>query len=227
MSSAGGIIGSVKNCEIVNCYNNGVISNLANTNSFGWAGGIVGGLQPNGDEIDETNCKILNSYNDADISGRTTSGGIVCIVRGYTGIPINLQIENCYNTGNLISSNSANNEFGNGASSGIIGEIEGNNSNISISNVYNTGDISGYNYSNGIAFSLPTYNNNISIKNAYYLDNVENGVQNIEPNNTIKMASNDMKQSSFIEILNNNIENSENKNILSKWKLDGSYPIFE
>ena len=228
LSNAGGIAGSVKNCEIVNCYNTGNISNMDYPNDFGWAGGILGALQDNATGINETNCKILNSFNIGNISGYSNAGGIISIIRNHNGISKNLQIENCYNNGNLICTNTSNdNEFGNGSSGGIIGEITGNNNIIEISNVYNIGEISGYNYSNGITFSLPIYNNNISITNAYYLNNIKNGVQNIDNKNIIKMTSDDMKQSSFVDILNKNVENSKNKNILLKWKLGTEYPSFE
>ena len=197
--------------RILNCYNLGKVS--ANT-----CGGIIGSFYCNSNEA-KTNLEVLNCYNVANVVGTSTASGIVGLNYTYSKPEIStIRIENCYNNGNI--------EATNGIASGILRNNPNSNSNTSISNVYNTGNIIGKTSGVGIIYSK-NIENKTDISNAYYLDNIEKGTENILQDNTIKMTSNDMKQSSFVDTLNKNVENSKNKNILLKWKLGTEYPSFE
>lgn len=197
--------------RILNCYNLGNIS--ANI-----CGGIIGSFHCNSN-VTKTNLEVLNCYNMANVVGTRTASGIVSENNTYSNPEIStIRIENCYNNGNI--------EATNGIASGILRNTSNSNSNTLISNVYNTGNITGETSGVGIIYSK-NIENKTDISNAYYLDNIEKGTENILQDNTIKMTSNDMKQSSFVDILNKNVENSKNKNILLKWKLGTEYPSFE
>jgi len=139
-SIVGGIVGSGDHGSIINCYNTGNISALTssdilNTNTMLYAGGIIGisnGLQQT--------VVISYCYNTGNISSSATSsssvGGIVGGIGRYaTGVPTVI-ISDCYNTGNMTSSAVYESIIG-----GIVGLGYGSGSE-TINNCYNTGNIS-------------------------------------------------------------------------------------
>lgn len=86
--NAGGIIGNAyNNVDIYNCFNKGNVIGTNITDEYAGIGGIVG----TGNKIN-----LKNSYNQANIQGEKSVGGIV----GYAGW-YNTYIENCYNIGKI------------------------------------------------------------------------------------------------------------------------------
>lgn len=143
----------------------GAVKNLGITNSFISAGNTVGGLIA-------TNYygTVENCYNEGDVYGGDTVGGIVAYGAGPLTASYNTgtisatsgraggiigdnygDVINCYNTGSV-------------SGDYYIGGIAGANDS-TISNCYNTGKISGNEQACGIAGA-----NFITIENSYYLD---------------------------------------------------------
>ena len=209
-TNAGGIVGNSKNIRIFNCYNLGEISALT-------SGRIIATFASNTDRT-KTNLEVFNCYNNGNVIGKTYSGGIVGATINSKPFEIcDVEIVNCYNNADI--------EAQNGNSSGIIGRICDNYRTL-ISNVYNIGIIIATNQETAIAYA-DNSNNDVSIKNVYYLDNVENGVKNILKDNTIKMTDSQLKEESFANLLNENKNNSNLKNVLKMWKFnENGYPSF-
>jgi hypothetical protein len=159
---AGGIVGGIRDNNLVNCYNSGAI--ISNSK----AGGIASGSQ---------NAGIINSHNSGTISSYTNTGGIL---GGGTGF-----IKNSYNTGNVTCSNDScggilgggtgekvSYSYNTGAINGRdnVGGIVGYNySDINaVFSSYNLGNVSGRQYVGGIA----GYTYSASIFNSYNSGNI-------------------------------------------------------
>jgi len=106
---AGAVVGLIDGGNIVNCYSGGTIRVANNT-----AGGLAGEIKGSG--------TVTTSFSTATVRGANWVGGLV----GYFG---GNSINNCYATGNVISTNAA---------GGLAGYA-----NASITNCYATGAVSG------------------------------------------------------------------------------------
>ena len=152
---SGGIVGQADNKSIINnCWNNGEISGSLETNSTGIIiGGIAGWLN---------NSQISKSRNTGNISGTIKSG----IYRdggmgGITGGMVNnSSVEECFNSGSVIST-----------SSGHIGGISGYMTGSSLKNCYNIGKVQG-GYKVGGIVGCTTYSAN-------YIYNTYNATENV------------------------------------------------
>ena len=143
----------------------GQVKNLGVTNSFISAGNTVGGIVA-------TNYygSVVNCYNDGDVYGFDTVGGIVAYGAGT--------LSECYNTGSVYSDSSRAggvigdnygdviNCFNSGSVTGAeyVGGVAGSND-LTMSNCFNIGKITGENEVYGVAgMDLST------IENSYYLE---------------------------------------------------------
>ena len=220
----GGVIGSSTGERLIlnKVYNSGnVSSSYLGSNNRNYCGGIVG-------NNNSTSIYILNSYNKGNVSGHYT-GGLIGV-----NTSANAVIINNYNLGNITSTNNA-------ISSGIIGYIEGENSIVNINNTYTMGTIIGKSTTSSgiVTFTSSVVTNLSNIDNAYYLNNINKGVYGDDTLNskTTSMLESEMKSSSFVSTLNNNVasidlSNYNDPNIanysLSRWKLGkNAYPVFE
>lgn len=159
--SAGGIIGThncdgdVGNCIISRCANYGKVI------GYEYVGGIGGELSSQGTEK-----KIIQCVNKGTISTETGYAG------GIAGCLIDFDIIDCYNAGSI-------NVCEGLKAGGIVGfdymfenfpNIKGN-----ISNCYNSGAIIS---NDKLGTGIMAFQNNSSISNCYFLNNVDNGVGN-------------------------------------------------
>lgn len=132
VSAFGGITGTSGNATFINCSNVGKFE--LDSLTF-YVGGIVGNANGISDAAAPAPLTIKNCFNTADILGKGFIGGIVG-GRQYGNNKPGMDIQDCYNTGNLRFPNGAYNSYTVG---GIIGQgVQGN-----IINCYNTGKISG------------------------------------------------------------------------------------
>jgi hypothetical protein len=155
-SYVGGIVGFANSQLIIeSCYNT---SNI----SAGYdAGGIIGSLYGG-------NITIENSYNTGAVSADTASGGIIGSAWDLAGSST-LSIENCYNTGNIVSMGTP--------AGGVVGYAR--YLTFSIKNCYNVGDVSvNSSYSETEAGGIVGYardvsaNTELRIENCYNIGNV-------------------------------------------------------
>ena len=123
----GGIAGSIKYCDISNCYNDGDIKGNCN-NSIAYAGYAIGSIVGKMEYSTISNC-----YNTGNVYGTGYVGGIAGEVDFYGA---NSEISYCYNTGVVVGRSNANGFFG-----GIVGD-QGKVSTI-IENCYNVGNVDG------------------------------------------------------------------------------------
>jgi hypothetical protein len=133
-SNAGGIVALLSDATIEYCYNSGVVSAVSS------AGGIVS-FMPLADAV-----AIRNSYNAGDVTG-TSAGGMGASLNNAT-------IENCYNTGDMISTQY------------FAGGIGGSLTNATIENCCNTGVVSAVSSAGGIAGAY-TSSTDVTIINCY------------------------------------------------------------
>ena len=130
-SLSGGICGQSYN-DIYNCFSTGNIK----VTGCGWTtiGGICGGV--NGESyVNIENCYNLTNIEAENIKEDWGSADIGC--GGISGVNLgNVNINKCYNSGNIIT-NSGNNTS---SVAGICGSMNGEGT---IKNCYNTGNISG------------------------------------------------------------------------------------
>ncbi len=229
----GGLLGSNRRCKniiISNSYNNGNIKTNITGKAFDLIiGGLIGYNQAD-DTVENNKTIVLNSYNSGDINakqidgasgtyGRIYSSGIIGLIN-HGG---NVKIINAYNIGNIIdTSNNAN--VANG-----IAYIYGSYPYIfNLNNVYNLGYMQATtNYEIGFIANNTTK----TINNVYY--NSKNVASNQSDKNMVGMTDANMKNESFVTILNNNINNIKLSEIdplldgytLSNWKLGvDNYP---
>ncbi|MEH6939797.1 InlB B-repeat-containing protein [Bacillus sp. JJ664] len=125
---AGGLIGYGTNVVITNSYNDNPVHAFSYTNSY--AGGLIASISGS----TSVHSVISNSYNTAEIKGKSTTGGIAGKV-SWT------DILNTYNLGDINKDNSNGN---------TAGGITGTSNNVTISDSYNKGNITtATSYSNG------------------------------------------------------------------------------
>ena len=206
----GGIAGSVAG-SIKKCLNKGNLDVILDGNltkrTLIFAGG-VGGLSGNSTE----ECYNLGNVNvDFNANGEQT---LEIQVGGVCGNLItDKKILNCYNMGNVIANSNKEQLFVGGiAGKGLIGEST------EIKNCYNIGSVNG-NCSERKYIGGITSNLNAKITNCYYL-NQDNFTNNGAEAGIVKTEE-EMKQDSFVELLNNEESN---------WKKDvnninNGYPI--
>ena len=225
-----GLFGYVVGAQIKNVrLAGGTIIDSSTSN--GYVGGIVGRISDNGNQ--ENVNIITNCYNSATINGGQFVAGIVgqalgkvtiancCNAGNLTGnaanvagiigmaIPtndgsiVNCSLLNCYNTGKLV-------RYGNG-SSGIAANINCGQ----ITNCYNLGELAG-NGSCGIC----DYSYLTTIKNCYYLaTTAEKGSNTTQDEEGIieSKSLEEINNTSFSNLLNQNIENIESEISLQTW----------
>lgn len=185
-STGGGIVSYASNSVIENTFNTGKISGSA---EYTRAGGIAGTLS--------TNSSLVNSYNNADISGDGAVGGIV----GYLGSSVTSET---YNTGTIsgfyaggVTGSSSGgtilDSYNIGSIKGEVysGGIAGDSDTTALKNTFNVGfvwDIGSYGrYSGGIAGKLDG-----TIENSFYLENIQNGVDSGDQSGTSKKTLEEM-----------------------------------
>ena len=117
----GGIVGSTINSVVSNCYTTGKI-----TSTFFQTAGIVG---------NDFGGTIVDCYNTADISGRSSAGGIVARTEGSNVNGPFTTIRNCFNTGTIYANSP-------GQNPACAGGIVGSAGNSIISNCFNSGSSS-------------------------------------------------------------------------------------
>ena len=130
----GGIAGQMTSAEIVNCSFSGSVSSSRKKDSN--VGGIIGYINntDNTGKNPKPRALISGCANSADVStdAKGVAGGIV----GYAKF---IDIENCYNTGDI---------YGTSRSGGIAGQMQNK---VNASNCYNIGAVSGTSTSADIA----------------------------------------------------------------------------
>jgi hypothetical protein len=247
----GGIIGYMMNGTIDNDYNTGIITGGNRT------GGIVG-MMGSGSTTSYSDVTISNTYNIGEVSSNlseteTAWCGMCGGILGMTYYS-NLNMINCYNSGNLNSlydsgglvrslwygENKIINCYNLGnvySSKGVVGGLAGNMSSdsdtsLTMMNVYNTGVLTG---TKAYGIIDASSNSNVTISMAYYLNNVTTGVGNIATGASVtatSMSSTDMKNK-LMTYLNDNVSTIKGKEItdieLSRWKQAStdSYPEFD
>jgi len=203
------ISGSVYCGGITGC-NYGIINNCQNYgNIVGET--CVGGISGRnwGNQVSYEG-KIYNCYNAGNVSG---SGDYIGGITGENGAMNggnNANIQNCYNVGTITGQEDS---FGTG---GIAGFCQG-----IIKNCYNIGVVSGK-YPGGITGST----NGAIINNCYYLETTATYEKGYDEGFSGKLTSEEMKNISFVNLLNSNIDSN-----LTRWMLDidninNGYPIF-
>ena len=141
-SSIGGITANNGGCEYNFCANYGII----NAGNILFVGGIVGTCAS---EI----TTISQCANIKDISGNNNVSGICGRVIDNEKVTIT----NCYNSGNI-----------NGKLSSGLCSVEGGT--VELTNCYNVGTITGNNANATCSVNDSSLNQNITVKNVYYLD---------------------------------------------------------
>ena len=217
---AGGIIGSVSNngnaLLIDKCYNLGNIKTI--NGSYTWhyvAGGIVATIRVNSITY------IINSYNAGEVVANPTNdisyvGGLVGTAYDGNETPYKYnKIYNSYNVGNV----SGKDVFING----IV--YAGSENPITLNNIYNSGSIENISIHDnvyGIGYFKKNY---ASITNSYYSDDILGS--NIT--GTTPMKKENMKTSSFVDTLNDNINsidiNSIKEELIASGAIDNNYDL--
>ena len=229
MSQGSGFFGSVrkivKNLTIQGKINNGnsniggIIQQATSATIYNCCSEIeIVGRGVAGICYSSTNSTFINCCNKANLHGKWQSegGGIVGIANENTNI------YNSYNIGNI--------ELINGTSYASVGGIVGRNSgNITIENCYNTGVLNSSKFRGAIVG-----NGSISLKNCFYLDNLEEGKGEISDNNATSLNSSQVQGKEkisnyyFVDLLNEYVKNNHKINDieLKEWKNADNYPIF-
>ncbi|MEE0762082.1 MAG: bacterial Ig-like domain-containing protein [Acutalibacteraceae bacterium] len=159
----GGIVGYLNGGVILNCFNTGhiVVSSNTNIKAFVTIGGIAGYVN---------NGYIFGCYNSGYLTSNEKNNSYVLASGGIAGyVTSKSEISNCYNTGNIGTGNE---------NGGIAGYF---NVNCLIINCYNIGMISNITEESGgivgYAFlSSSDDENEIPIKNCYYLNTISTGI---------------------------------------------------
>ena len=149
-NQGGGIIASASDyVKIDNCYNTGDIEG-----GFG-LGGIAG-------RLDGANAVITNSWNSGKITTEKNRAG------GISGYGFKGVVENCFNVGDVASSNT--NPGTNGSTSGYgIGGLAGQGG-ASFTNCYNTGTVTGASQVGGL-IGVP-YKNSTKLERCYNIGKI-------------------------------------------------------
>ena len=223
MRRGGGLVGQV-NSEgtlfIDKSYNEGnITSNLyvADNWDYDSCGGLIG-------LINNGKAYVLNTYNKGNISSQNLS--VSGIIGNFNSSTTNvLMIINSYNIGNITNSIDK--------TSGIIYSF-GNSGNgyvtLSLNNVYTAGTLSGTTGNYGLG-NLGTNTQFKGINNVYHLNDY--ATSNISVEGVTTKSLNDMKNNTFVDLLNNNkktinlgsIDSSLSEYSLCNWKLgESGYP---
>lgn len=228
-SGAGGIVGNLKNSQLKNCVNKGIVYGKQNLGGIAgimsnesiikqsynegsiqfpvenpWTiGGIVGW---------STGGEINSCYNVSDLEKGNQLGGIVGGCKDGTS----LDILNCYNNANVSGVLYA---------GGIIGSVGSKDDAVTnISNCYNVGNVSGNENSNGPIYGRfeSVENTNLIIDNTYYLSSVASNTAiglDYEGVFSIENVS-DMKSIEFVTTLGNEY-------VVSNKIVNDGYPILK
>ena len=135
---------------------------------------------------------------------------------------IHLDISNCFNTGNIISSRCSGGIVG---SQGAIAKEEW----INTKNVYNIGEVTGKYAGNIIGEILPTLadrrDTKADFQNVYGIKEPFIGNGNLTSGSGTLKAKNEICSQAFVDLLNQNIGNNSD---WKKWKLrEEGYPVFD
>ncbi len=206
----GGIVGyAYKNSIIENCSNTGNITIGVGCYA---AGGIVGQQQSNIQVINCINYGNITGYNhvggiigsaiDSSVSNCANIGNVVAtnnIAAGIIGISShNINIESCYNIGNIKSISGA---------SGILA-YQQSSPNTIISNCYTAGNIEA-NY-NSVAICIAQTGIALNISNCYYLENTINGTNDVQINKGLTVKNSEELKLLFTELGENFKEDTNN-----------------
>ncbi len=221
---AGGLTGEFAAGLIINkCYN---LANIS-TDTTGTYGTYIGGLVAynSGYGPSHEDIVILNSYNKGNLNGSFDSnyssnvGGLVG-AQNTGSTEFNSKIINSYNQGNISSTHIL---------SGIIRVVS---KNVTLNNVYNVGLLNNTNINNNYIIGHKNTDATVNYKNVYYLNSLS-GTLPEDTTNVIGKSADEMKNQSFVTLLNTN-KNSINLTdidsrltgyTLCDWKLGTSgYP---
>lgn len=192
---AGGITGRINNGIIESCANHAEVNATGKSGCIGGIAGIVQG-----------NSSIQSCFNDANISGKITVGGIA----GKSDSSASLSITNCYNTAVITCSGSND--------GGIVGYIQ--NEGDSVSNCYNIGIISSKSSWAGSIVGR-RISGTETINSCYYLNGTAAiGIANDSEDNDAPMRkeSAEMLSDSFLTLLGSAF-------VKDTGNINGGYPI--
>lgn len=208
--STGGIVGDGY-MELENCYNSGDIIALgdARYNATG-TGGIIG----------SNHGTINRCYNLGNISGDVTIGGISGVNFSKTD-----SVTNCYNMGTIKAVNSPDGGVCVGGITGRNGGTPVGDDGALIENCYNIGIVSKENTNSIVGNLIGINEENGILNNCYYLANTNNSSiaknESTKEVSAIAKNSDDMKNSTFVNMLNNNIDVFK----IDECNLNKGYPI--
>ena len=208
----GGIVGTSAGVTVIrNCTNKGKINNFDGLTD---AGGILSWQK--GDTIN-----LINCWNEGDVIGKKSAGGIVGSVTGasWTAI-LNTYIKECYNIGSVVSENNA------GGIVGTQGTISANN-NLYIYNSWNLGTVKREKNKGEILSTIYTNTKTVTkteFENVYCTDTAI-GIGTLTNGEATLKSVSEIKSKSFVDLLNSNIGTNTD---WKRWKLgEDGYPTFE
>ena len=184
---AGGIVGENRS-DVSYCYNTGKIrATSSNVESKAYAGGIAG----------------CNTDDDSSISSCYNSGSVTAEIAMYAGGIASYNggmVQNCYNKGDITTLRTYLDAYAGGIvavnkADGKFGKIHG-----IINNCYNIGDVTfSTNSSSSVAYAAGiAADNQYTIQNCYYLDNLDLGIC-IGTDDTTKCTADQMtNQDTFV-----------------------------
>ena len=207
----GGIVGTSAGVTVIrNCANKGKINNLDGLTD---AGGILSWQK--GDTIN-----LINCWNEGDVIGKNSAGGIVGSVTGasWTAI-LNTYIKECYNIGSVVSENNAGGIVGNQGTTSA-------NNNLYIYNSWNLGKLKGKT-TGFILGRISTGTSTVTkteFENVYCTD-MAIGIGTLTNGEATLKSVSEIKSKSFVDLLNSNIGTNTD---WKRWKLgEDGYPTFE
>ena len=207
----GGIVGTSAGVTVIrNCANKGKINNLDGLTD---AGGILSWQK--GDTIN-----LINCWNEGDVIGKNSAGGIVGSVTGasWTAI-LNTYIKECYNIGSVVSENNAGGIVGNQGTTSA-------NNNLYIYNSWNLGKLKGKT-TGFILGRISTGTSTVTkteFENVYCTDTAI-GIGTLTNGEATLKSVSEIKSKSFVDLLNSNIGTNTD---WKRWKLgEDGYPTFE
>ncbi len=207
----GGIVGTSAGVTVIrNCANKGKINNLDGLTD---AGGILSWQK--GDTIN-----LINCWNEGDVIGKNSAGGIVGSVTGasWTAI-LNTYIQECYNIGSVVSENNAGGIVGNQGTTSA-------NNNLYVYNSWNLGKLEGKT-TGFILGRISTGTSTVTkteFENVYCTDTAI-GIGTLTNGEATLKSASEIKSKSFVDLLNSNIGTNTD---WKRWKLgEDGYPTFE
>ena len=191
-TSGVGLFGHIYNATVKNL---GITGNSSVTGKER-AGGLVGRCYVNAEGHTISGC-----FSEASVStSGDNAGGLIGMFRSVRAF----SVENCYSTGDIVSSN---------YTGGIVGRLD-NNTDFSVRNCYSAGNISSVASSPRTGGILTKVSSVTAIvTNCYYITGDESNA-----NSAVKKTAEEMKSGSFVEVLNNRQETSP-------WKADFENPM--